>query len=106
VRPQSIDKLIELTFHDEIELMDRHADAMIGDAILFEIISPDLFRSVAASDHRLPFARLGVVLFLLFELLQPARKTRIAFSRFFICDFSSCIETTTPDGRCVIRTAE
>src|SRR5688500_10995287 len=37
---------------------------------------------------------------------RRARKIRIAFSLFLICDFSSCIETTTFVGRCVRRTAE
>ena len=35
-----------------------------------------------------------------------ARSTRIAFCLFCSCDFSSCIATTIPVGRCVIRTAE
>ena len=37
---------------------------------------------------------------------RRARRTRIAFSRFCSWDFSSCIDTTMPDGLCVIRTAE
>src|SRR6266540_255354 len=37
---------------------------------------------------------------------RRARSTRSAFSRFWICDFSSCIETTMPLGRWVMRTAE
>ena len=35
-----------------------------------------------------------------------ARSTRMAFSRFWICDFSSCMATTMPEGRWVMRTAE
>jgi hypothetical protein len=35
-----------------------------------------------------------------------ARSTRIAFSRFWSCDFSSCIDTTRPVGLWVMRTAE
>src|SRR5919108_3775737 len=35
-----------------------------------------------------------------------ARRTRNAFWRFCSWLFSSCIETTSPVGRCVIRTAE
>ena len=35
-----------------------------------------------------------------------ARSTRIAFSRFWSWDFSSCIETTIPVGLWVMRTAE
>jgi len=37
---------------------------------------------------------------------RRARSTRSAFSRFCSWDFSSCMETTMPDGRCVSRTAE
>ena len=35
-----------------------------------------------------------------------ARSTRIACSLFCSCDFSFCIDTTMPLGRCVMRTAE
>ena len=35
-----------------------------------------------------------------------ARSTRIALSRFCSCDFSSCIDTTSPVGLWVMRTAE
>src|SRR6266536_3601095 len=37
---------------------------------------------------------------------RRARSTRSAFSRFWICDFSSCMATTMPVGRWVTRTAE
>lgn len=32
--------------------------------------------------------------------------TRRAAARFWICDFSFCIDTTVPVGMCVMRTAE
>ena len=37
---------------------------------------------------------------------RRARSTRIALSRFCSCDFSSCIDTTSPVGLWVMRTAE
>ena len=33
-------------------------------------------------------------------------RSRIAAARFWICDFSFCIEITMPVGMCVMRTAE
>src|SRR3989442_1605045 len=35
-----------------------------------------------------------------------ARSTRMALDLFLICDFSSCCDTTSPVGICVMRTAE
>ena len=37
---------------------------------------------------------------------RRARSTRIALSRFWSCDFSSCMDTTSPVGLWVMRTAE
>ncbi|MNW49302.1 hypothetical protein D3C74_267130 [compost metagenome] len=37
---------------------------------------------------------------------RRARSTRMACSRFWSWDFSFCIETVIPVGRCVMRTAE
>ena len=48
---------------------------------------------------------LGRRLLLLLEQEQPDFSTQRA-TRFWICDFSFCIETTMPVGRWVIRTAE
>src|SRR5947207_528808 len=70
VGTEGVNEFIELAVEHKIELVYGQADAMIGDAILFEIISADLFGAVAAADHRFSLAREGVMLFLLFELLQ------------------------------------
>ena len=45
----------------------------------------------------------------LFARASAARReasTRSAASLFYSCDFSFCIDTTMPEGMCVMRTAE
>ena len=45
---QRVDDRIEPTIHDDIELMQRQADPVIGDAILREVVGADLPAAVAA----------------------------------------------------------
>ena len=59
---EGVDEIIELAFHDEMELVDGEADAMVGDAILFEVVSADFFGAVAGADLRAAFARLKFML--------------------------------------------
>ena len=89
MRPQGVDELIDLAFHHEIELVNGQADAMVGYAILLEVICADLLRAVAGTDHRFAFRRESIVLLLLFDLLQastqdPHRLFAILDLRFFI----------------------
>src|SRR5204862_862761 len=46
-----VDKFVELAFEYEVQLMNRHADPMVGDAIFLEIVCAYLFRTVARADH-------------------------------------------------------
>src|SRR6185503_13104100 len=64
MRDERIDERIEVAFHHEIELVDRQADAVIGDAVLFEVVSANLFGAIAGADHRASLARECVVLLL------------------------------------------
>ncbi len=90
-----------------IELVQRQPDAVVGHAVLREVVGADLLAAVAGADHA---AALGA------ELLPAASPVRSrtagsaararALARFLICDFSSWQETTSPVGRCVMRTAE
>src|SRR5688572_29346217 len=48
-----VEQRIQTAFHDLIELVQRQADAVIGDAILLEVIGADLFATVAGADHAL-----------------------------------------------------
>jgi hypothetical protein len=43
VSGESVDDLIERAVHDQVELVDRQTDAMICDAIFFEVIGADFF---------------------------------------------------------------
>ena len=43
VRGKSVDDLIERAIHHQVELMNRQTDAVIGDAIFFEVVSADFF---------------------------------------------------------------
>src|SRR5260370_37126346 len=53
---QSVDNLIERAIHDEIQLVNGQPDAMIRNAIIFEVVSADLFRAVTAAYHLASFA--------------------------------------------------
>ena len=43
VSGETVDDLIEGAVHDEVELMNRESDSMIGDPVVFEVIGTDLF---------------------------------------------------------------
>src|SRR5262245_24242571 len=52
VRHHRVNQLVNPALHNLVELMDRQAYAVIGDAVLFEIVGADFFRTVAAADLR------------------------------------------------------
>src|SRR5436305_10813600 len=61
---EGIDNWIEPAIHHLVELMQRQANAMIGHAILREVIGPNLFATVAGPYHTAPFgADRGLLLF-------------------------------------------
>ena len=65
---------------DPIQLVNGKPDAMVRDAIFFEVISADLFRAIAGTNHRTALAGHRIVLLLFLELLQ----TRAQYAhRFF-----------------------
>ena len=105
---ERVDDLVERgrAFEHVRELMRGEADAVVGDAVLREVVGADLLGAVAGADlaARGPGA-LGVVLRLARSRRACARSTFIALALFLCCDFSSCWLTTRPVGRCVIRTA-
>jgi hypothetical protein len=43
---QSIHQFVEIADHDLIELVDRHVDAVVGDAVLWKIIGADPLTAV------------------------------------------------------------
>ena len=103
---ERVDDLVEIAGQHPIEGVQREPDAMIGDAVLLEVVRADLLGATAAL-HLL--AAGGADLFVLLVLLglqEPRRRMRIALSLFWSWLFSSCIATTRPVGLCVMRTAE
>src|ERR1700683_2043776 len=54
--------------------MQRQADAMIADPILWEIVRTNLLRSIAGADLASPLRGDLLVLFILFHLVQPSTK--------------------------------
>src|SRR5215204_4581721 len=67
---QGLNDLIQGSFHYEVKLVNREADAMIADAILLEVVGANFFRPVTGADHRSTLTRQRFVLFLFFEFLQ------------------------------------
>src|SRR5579859_449421 len=67
VREQRVDDRVEAAVEDTLEVAGREPDAMIGEAILREIVRADLLAPVARSDLRTPRAR---GLFLLLSQLR------------------------------------
>ena len=47
---QSVDDIIQLSFHDTVELIDGQTDTVIGDAVLRIVVGTDLFGTVAGTD--------------------------------------------------------
>jgi hypothetical protein len=47
MRDERLDEGIEVAFHHEIKLVDRQTDAMIRNAILFEVVSTNLLGTIA-----------------------------------------------------------
>src|ERR1043166_6655052 len=50
MRHQRFDERIEIALDEIGEIIERHFDAMIGDAILREIVSADFFAAFAGAD--------------------------------------------------------
>ena len=51
--------------------MNGQPDAVVGDAVLREIVSPDFFAAIARTHHRLAFLGQRVLLLLHLHLVQP-----------------------------------
>ena len=100
------DDVVEVAGEHVGEAVDREPDAVVGEPVLLEVVGADLLAPPAAADLRAPLGRaLGVAL-ALGQLEQPGAQHRIARLRFCSWLRSSCIDTTMPVGRWVMRTAE
>src|SRR5487761_727497 len=63
---ERFDDFVQPAVHYPVELMHVQPDAVVGDAILREIVGSNLFAAVAGTDHRAPL--FGDLLLLLLEL--------------------------------------
>ena len=73
---QRVDQSVEIAVHHAIEIIKRQTDAMIGHAVLREIVSANFFFAAAGADLA---AALGAVFFgflALFSLQQTRTQDR------------------------------
>src|SRR5437588_6023986 len=75
---QGVDETVELPGEDRRKLVERHLDPVVGDAVLLEVVRPDLLRAVDVGDLAAAGGdevRLAAFLFLLEEpgTQQPHR---------------------------------
>src|SRR5579863_4526183 len=68
---QRFNKGLEFALHHLVQLMHGEADAVIGDAILREVVSADLLAAIAGSHHAAPLRANFFLLLFEFELVQP-----------------------------------
>ena len=68
---EGVDDLVELAFHDRVEGVEGQVDAVVGQAVLREIVGADALGAVAGADLRLAFGGQLVVLLLALEGQQP-----------------------------------
>ena len=68
---QCVDDLVEsFALYDLRQLMQREVNAVIGDAALRVIVSPDAFRTVARTDLAAPFGRACGIALCLFDVIE------------------------------------
>src|ERR1044071_8180882 len=62
---QRVDQFSDLTFHKQVQLVSGIANSVIADAVVFEIVGSDFFRTISRPDHRSAFAGYRLMLLLL-----------------------------------------
>src|SRR5262249_32237853 len=70
VRAELFDELVEVAFDDAIELVERDADPVVGEAILREVVSANLLRALAGADHGAALGTDCRLLLLAFDIHQ------------------------------------
>ena len=86
---ESVHERAELAVHRFGELMQSEIDAMVGDAILREIVRADLFGAIARLDLAAAFGSEELVLLLLLHFVKPGAENAhglgaILDLRFFV----------------------
>ena len=107
VGDERVDDLVELAGQHLVELVEREADAVVGDPVLLEVVGADLLDrppppTWSCAGRRTARPPAGPARASAAGRAAPA----CALARFWIWLFSSCIDTTSPVGLWVMRTAE
>src|SRR4030095_8169961 len=68
---QRVDQFVEIAVNHAIEVMKRQADAMVGHAVLREIIGTDFFFTSTGTDLAATLCTVFFGFFALFSLQQP-----------------------------------
>ena len=80
---ERVDERADFSVHGIAELMQRHTDAVIGDAVLREIVGANFFGAIAGADLSAAFGSNLLVLLIAFQFVQDARGERAWLSRGF-----------------------
>ena len=86
---QRVDDRVELAVHHEIELVQGEADAMIGDAVLREVVGADLLAAVAGAHHAAALGAERRLLLFELHLIEPRTQHALGLGavldlRFFV----------------------
>src|SRR5712692_3472425 len=71
---QWLDQFADVAGHDGVELVKSQIDAVIGDAVLREVVGADAIAAVAGADEGAALFGPFLVQFLLLHFVQPAAK--------------------------------
>ena len=69
---KGVDYLIQIAVHDLFQIMDGQADAVVGAAILWEVVGANLLAAVAGAHLPLTLGVYGILLFLLLLCKEAA----------------------------------
>ena len=80
---------MDLAIHYRFELVNREADAVIGETVLREIVGADFFAAVSRAHHGLALFGKGLLLLFHFDFVEPRAQHAHAFFaildlRFFV----------------------
>ena len=89
MRGQRVEDGVQPAFHHHVQLMQRQADAVIGDAVLREVVGADLLAAVAGAHHAAALRAERRLLLLQFDFVQPGTQHALGFGaildlRFFV----------------------
>src|SRR5205809_3003074 len=98
VGTQGVHQRRELAVHDVGKLMQRQADAVIGHAILGEIVRADFFRAVAGFDLAAPLGHDGGLLLFLLHFIEARAKNAHGFGAILNLRFLVLLRNDEPAG--------